>query len=80
VIEVTANTLYEAVAQGLRTFRANAWLNEIGLGRTVITVRVRQPEVEHRVQLGDFENWLNAHPRSPAEMRLKRRIRELLQK
>jgi hypothetical protein len=29
-------------------FRANDWSGEIGHGRTVITVKVRQPEVEHR--------------------------------
>ena len=79
-IEVTADTLYEAVAQGLRVFRANEWVNEIGHGRTIINVKVRQPEVEHKVQVGDFENWLTAYPRSPAEMSLKNRIRELLQK
>ena len=79
-IEVTADTLYEAVAQGLRVFRANEWVNEIGHGRTIINVKVRQPEVEHKVQVGDFENWLDTRPRSPAEMSLKNRIRELLQK
>jgi hypothetical protein len=78
-IEVTADTLYEAVAQGLRVFRANEWVNEIGQG-SLITVKVRQPEVEHKVQVGDFEHWLTTHPRSPAEMSLKNRIRELLQK
>ena len=61
-------------------FRANAWVNEIGDGRTVITVKVKQPEVEHKVQVGDLEKWLDAHPRSPAEMSMKNRIRELLQK
>jgi hypothetical protein len=79
-VEVSADTLYEAVAQGLRVFRANEWVNEIGHGRTVITVKVKQPEVEHRVQVGDFNNWLDAYPRSPAEMSLKNRIRELLEK
>jgi hypothetical protein len=79
-VEVAADTLYEAVAQGLRVFRANAWVNEIGDGRTVITVKVKQPEVEHKVQVGDLEKWLDTHPRSPAEMSMKNRIRELLQK
>jgi hypothetical protein len=79
-IEVSADTLFEAVAQELRVFRDNEWVYEIGHGRTIITVKVKQPEVEHRVQVGDFQNWLDAYPRSPAEMSLKNRIRELLEK
>jgi hypothetical protein len=33
----------------------------------------RQPEVEHRVQIRDFYNWLEAAGKSPAEMALKGR-------
>jgi hypothetical protein len=47
-VEVTADTLSQVVAQGLRVFRANEWVKEIGNGRTVITVKVKQPEVEHK--------------------------------
>ena len=79
-VDVTADSLFEAVAQGLRVFRANDWIGEIGYGRTVITVKVRQPEVEHRVQVGDFEDWLKSGNRSPAEMSLKNRVRELLKR
>ena len=45
VIEVTADSLYEAVAQGLRVFRENDWIDEVGRGQTTISVVVRQPEV-----------------------------------
>src|SRR5271156_6242258 len=79
-VDVTADSLFQAVAQGLRVFRANDWIGEIEHGRTVITVKVRQPEVEHRVQVGDLENWLKASNRSPAEMSLKNRVRELLKR
>jgi DNA-binding NtrC family response regulator len=34
VIEVTASSLYEAVAQGLRIFRQNEWVDEVGHGQT----------------------------------------------
>jgi hypothetical protein len=37
-IEVTADSLYEAVAQGLRAFRENDWVDDIGGGLTTITV------------------------------------------
>jgi hypothetical protein len=39
-VEVTVDSLYEAVAQGLRVFRDNDWINEVEGGRTVISVAV----------------------------------------
>jgi hypothetical protein len=45
-----------------------------------ITVKVKHPEIEHTVRVQDFERWLEASPRSPAEMILKNRLRELLTK
>jgi len=49
-----------------------------GSGRTPPTVKVKQPETEHTVRVQDFERWLKSTPRSPAEMALKTRLRELL--
>jgi hypothetical protein len=79
-IEVTADSLYEAVAQALRVFRGSDWVDDLGHGRTTISVIVKNPEVEHKVRVQDFERWLEASPRSPAEMILKNRLRELLTK
>jgi hypothetical protein len=76
-VEVTADSLYEAVAQGLRVFLENDWVDDISRGQT-ISVVVRQPEIEHRVHLRDFEGWLESQGRSPAELSLKNRLRELL--
>lgn len=47
-LDVTAETLYEAVAEALAAFKSNEWVGQIGRGHT-ITVRVQQPAVEHRV-------------------------------
>jgi len=77
-IEVTVDSLYEAVAQGLRVFRENDWIDEVGHGQTTISVAVRQPEVLHKVRVQDFERWLESQGRTPAEMSLKARLRELL--
>jgi hypothetical protein len=77
-VEVTASTLYEAVAHALRIFRENEWVNEVGHGRTMLMVKAKQPEVEHQVRVGDFEKWLNSSARSPADMALKTRLRDLL--
>lgn len=79
-VEVNAESLYEAVARGLAAFRDADWAGDIGHGQTTITVVVKQPEVEHKVRMRDFEAWLESNGRSPAEMVLKSRLRELLDK
>jgi hypothetical protein len=79
-IEVSAGSVYEAVAQALRIFRDNEWVEDIGRGQTTITVKVRHPEIEHVVRVQDFERWLKSTPRSPAEMILKNRLQEILAK
>jgi len=38
IVEVTADSLYEAVARGLRVFRENDWVDDIGRGQTTISV------------------------------------------
>jgi hypothetical protein len=75
-VEVSAQSLYEAVAQALRVFREYEWC-DLALAASVL-VRIRQPEVEHRVQIWNFYNWLEAAGRSPAEMALKSRLRDIL--
>jgi hypothetical protein len=79
-VEVSAGSVYEAVAQALRIFRDNEWVEDIGRGQTPISVKVKHPEIEHTVRVQDFERWLETTPRSPAEMRLKNRLREILAK
>lgn len=77
-LDVTAETLYEALAQALATLRGDEWAGEIGEGLTTVTVGVRQPEVTHVVKIQDFENWLNRGCKSPADMVLKARLRRML--
>ena len=75
---MTAETLYEAVAMGLAALRDTEWTADFGHGQTTITVVARHPEVEHKVRMRDFESWLQSGARSPAEMILKTRLRQLL--
>jgi len=77
-VEVSAQTLYEAVAQALLLFRDNEWTDDLKRIPAAVVVRIKQPEIEHKVLIRDFENWLGSAPRSPAEMVLKTRLRELL--
>jgi hypothetical protein len=45
-------------------FEKNDWIGEVGRGQTTISVVVRQPEVQHKVRVQEFERrkW-----RTPAE-------------
>jgi hypothetical protein len=77
-LDVTAATLYEAVAQALTAFRSQDWVGEIGSGLTTVTVKVKQPEITHIVKIQDFETWLSRPGRTPADVILKERVRALL--
>jgi hypothetical protein len=78
MVEVTAATLYEAVAQALTILRHDDWVAGIGEGLTELRVRVSQPTVEHRVRVKDFVQWLDRQGRTPAECTLKRRLSEFM--
>lgn len=73
-----ASTLYKAVAQALASLRGHEFVGEICKGLTTATVRVRQPEVTHVIRMQDFETWLNRNGRTPAEIVLKDRLRQML--
>jgi hypothetical protein len=77
-IDVTAESLYEAIAHALATLRGHEWVGEIGKGLTTVTVKVRHPDVTHVVKIQDFENWLNRGCKSPADTALKARLRQML--
>ena len=77
-VQVTAQSLYEAVAQALRVFREDVWSEDPNRGASSVVVTINQPEVEHRVRIKDFENWLDSAGRSPAEMALKSRLRDII--
>lgn len=77
-LDVTAETLYEAVALALAMVRGHDWVGDIGTGLTTVTVKVRNPEITHIVKIQDFENWLNRGCKSPADTVLKARLRYML--
>jgi hypothetical protein len=79
-VEVTAESLYEAVATGLRALRDNEWAGEIPEGLDEVIVTVASPRVEHKVQMRQFNQWLERGDRSPAERIHRGRVRKLLGK
>ena len=76
-VEVTAHSLFEAVARGLHVLRQHDWVDTIYQNST-ITIAVREPQVEHKVRIRDFESWLASNGKSPAEQALKCDLRALL--
>ena len=72
-IEVTAETLYEAIATALAALQQDNWVGEIGRGFTTVSVVVQQPPVKHEVKMKDFVSWLGRQGRSPVEVVLKQR-------
>lgn len=78
-VEVTAASLYEAVAQGLVAFRGNDWVAGIAQGSNVVKLSVADIRVEHEVNLRDFTSWLErAGGSSPREVSERHRIQSIL--
>jgi uncharacterized protein (UPF0210 family) len=77
-IEVTAETLYEAVATALAALQQDNWVGEIGQGFTTVSVVVQTPPVKHEVKIKDFVSWLGRQGRSPAEVVQKQKLEKIL--
>ena len=77
-VEVTAATLYEAVATALAALQQDDWVGEIGQGLTSVSVVVQQPPVRHEVKMKDFLSWLGRQGGSPAEIILREKLRKML--
>jgi len=65
-IDVTAETLYEAVAAALAALQQDSWVGEIPQGLNTVSVLVQQPPVKHEVKMKDFLSWLGRAGGSPA--------------
>jgi hypothetical protein len=79
-VDVTAETLYEAIAAALAALQKDNWVGEIGQGLATVTVLVQQPPIKHEVKIKDFLSWLGRQGRSPAEVMLKQKLEKILGK
>src|SRR5216684_3113196 len=64
-VDVTAGSLYEAVALGMAAIRTDEWVNGIAQGLNPVKVRVTNVAVEHEVKVMNFtevagSEWLVA--------------------
>ena len=77
-VEVSAESLFEAVALGLHELRASGLTPVTPGPATAVTVRVKSSaEAEHSVTMRQFQQWLSGAARSPKERLIKDRLREL---
>jgi hypothetical protein len=76
--DVTASTLYEAVAQGLAALHKNEWVEGIEERFGVVKVSVADVRVEHQVKIADFTKWLERPGRTPREITQRQKIRAIL--
>ena len=76
--EVTAATLFEAVALGIAALRGNDWVAEVAQGLNVVKVSVADVRVEHEVRLKDFLSWLESPGKSPRDIISREKVRTIL--
>lgn len=77
-VQVTALTLYEAVALGLASLRGEEWVAGIAEGLNVVRVSVTNVPIEHSVRIQDFNTWVRRDGGTPKERTDRARIREIL--
>ena len=77
-VEVTASTLYEAVALGLAAVRGDEWASEIAEGLNTVEAIVITVPVTHSVTMQDFRKWMDRKGGAPREVLHRERIRHIL--
>jgi hypothetical protein len=78
-VDVTADSLFEAVAVAMRAFREGALMDDLPVAGTELRIAVFSLPVEHRVRLQRVEQWAQTGTvKSPVEMLRRERVRELL--
>jgi hypothetical protein len=77
-VDVTAATLYEAVALGMAAIRTDEWVAGVAQGMNSVKVCVTNISFEHEVLLKDFTKWLDKCGGSPREISDRQRIKSIL--
>ena len=76
--EVTAATLYEAVAVGIKTIKGSEWTGQVAEGFNTVKVVSQSPKVEHAVQIGTFQKWLAQPGRTPKDIIARQMVQAIL--
>jgi len=76
--EVTASSLYEAVALGLVAIRGHDWVGAIAEGLSTIHVWVTAVPVRHSIKVQDFNKWIDRKGGTPRETASRQHVRSIL--
>jgi hypothetical protein len=77
-VEVQAGSVYEATCLALVTFRQHDWSAEGSDWTGVLTVKVKQPDIKHKLRLEKFRDFLQAKSGSPREITQRQKLNEIL--
>ena len=77
-VEVEARTLCEAVGLAIDRFRRCEHVKYDPQGLHQFTVEPREPGTQHRLTRNTFDTWLRRPARSPADIVLKAKLKEIL--
>jgi hypothetical protein len=76
-VEVTAESLYEAVALGLKAIRGRDWV-EVLRDQFKVDVSVSEIPVRHSVDVREFNAWIEREGGPPKDLVQRKRARKIL--
>jgi hypothetical protein len=77
VVEVQAESLFEAAILGMRVFNGDRWIDHVGPA-TVFNVEVREPAANHAITLHQIQRWLDGASTNPNEGMKKAKLKNLM--
>ena len=76
-VSVTAESLYEAVALGLKAIRGRDWVEGLR-DQFKVDVSVSEISVRHSVEIREFNSWLQRDGGAPRDIAQRKRARTIL--
>ncbi len=76
-VDVTAESLYEAVALGLQAIRGRDWVEGLR-DQFKVDVSVSEIPVRHSVEMKEFNTWLERDGGAPRDLVQRKRARKIL--
>jgi hypothetical protein len=76
-VEVTAESLYEAVALGLKAIRGRDWVEGLP-DQFKVGVSVSEIPVRHFVEMKEFNAWIAREGGKPRDLVQRKRARKIL--
>lgn len=77
-VSVTAESLYEAVALGLRAIRGATWVEALRDEHGRVDIAVTEIPVRHTVEMKEFNAWIVREGGAPRDLVQRKRARKIL--